>query len=84
MIIRKYWLTWWLRGLGKRPHIGDGGDVGDAQGSRTEFCKPKDIQQFVGLGHPLRGLLWGLFQSSEMDNPPIYSVFPRRYCTIFE
>ena len=50
MIIRKCWLTWWLRGLERRPFVGDGRVMGDTEGPLTGLCKPKEVQRFVGLG----------------------------------
>lgn len=82
MIIRKCWLTWWLRGLGRRPYVGDGRDMGDSEGPLTGLCKPNDVQQFWGLDLPLHGLPWDPLPSSETNNTQIHS--PKHDYTIFE
>lgn len=53
--------------------------MGDTQSPLRGLCRPKEVQQFVGLGLPPRGLLWDLFQGSEMNNPPIHPLFPGHY-----
>ena len=59
-LLKKCWLTGWLGGLGRRPHVGEGGDLGDTHALLAGLCEPKEGQQFVGSS-----LLGDLFQSSD-------------------
>ena len=46
--------------MGRRPHVGEEGDLGDIHARLVGLCEPKEDQQFVGPS-----LLGDLFQSSD-------------------